>query len=422
MRVLVISAAFPPMQVGGADYALRVGQHLAGRGVDVHVLTARRAALMTDPRITVHPIMRTWGWAELPRLLRCARRVRPDVIDIHFHGAWYNHHPMITFAATVLKRALPGIRIVTHIEWPRPVSPAGRALGVRASGKLALLWAGSDRSVWGFGTLLHESDCVIVLSDSHRVMLEDALPGISGKCLLIPPPPLMRLSSLDHSEARDLGRRQLGVTEDDYVLVYFGYVYRQRGMATLLDALALLAPSWPALRLVVIGAGLDGAAGVAYYESMRARASSLDLGDRIHWTGYYHTDSEDASLYLHAADTCVLPFEGGLHLNNSSFASAAVHGLPIVSTRADTVEPAFRDGGNVMLCPPGDAAALAAAIRALASDEALRGRLRAGALAAAREWFDWDTAMDRTMEAFGWSGISGTRSHSDVSIDPSCIR
>jgi len=175
-------------------------------------------------------------------------------------------------------------------------------------------------------------------------------------------------------------------------------------MRTLIDALAMLAPNWPALRLVVIGAGLDGAAGGAYYEAMRDHAASLGLSDRIHWTGYYHAESEDASRYLHAADTCVLPFEAGVFLNNSSFAAAAAHGLPIISTRAEVVESAFRDGDNVILCPPRDAAAIATAIRTVAHDGALRDRLRTGALAAARDWFDWDTTIDRTMEAFGNTG------------------
>ena len=399
----MISAAFPPMKVGGADYALRVCQNLVGRGLDVHVLTTRRADLVTDPLIAIHSIMRAWGWRELPRLLNCARRVRPDVIDIHFNGEWYDNHPMITFVATLLKQMLPGTRVVTHIEWPTPVSPAGWSLVVRAWRKLALLWSRRDRSDWGYGTLLRDSDTVVVLSDSHRVMLEEALPGINGKCLLIPPAPLMRMTSLDHAEARAAGRRQLGASDDDYLLVYFGYVYRQKGVDTLIDALGMLAPIWPALRLVVIGAGLDGAAGVAYYEAMQDRASSLGLRDRIHWTGYYHTESENASLYLHAADTCVLPFEAGLFLNNSSFAAAAAHGLPTISTRADAVESAFLDGENVILCTPGDAAAVATAIRAVANDSAFRDRLRTGALAAARDWFDWDTTIDRTMRAYGYA-------------------
>ncbi len=389
------------MQVGGADYALRVCQRLVDRGLDVHVLTTHRADLVTDPRIVMHPIMRRWGWRELATLLRCARAVRPDVIDIHFHRLWYHNHPMITFAATVLRRMLPGTRIVTHIEYPAPMSPAQWSLAARARRKLAFLWSRRERPSWGYGTLLRDSDRVIVLSDSHRVRLEEALPGISTKCLLIPPAPLMRMTSMDHVAARAAGRQQLGLSDREYVLVYFGYVYKQRGISTLIDALALLAPDWPALRLVVIGAGLDGAVGGAYYDAMRDHASSLGLSNRIHWTGYYHAESEDASCYLHAADSCILPFVAGVFLNNSSFAAAAAHGLPIISTRADTMESAFRDGDNVILCPPGDAAAIATAIRAVADDAVLRDRLRVGALAAAREWFDWDTTIDRTLEAFG---------------------
>jgi hypothetical protein len=42
MKVLIISAAFPPMQAGEADHALHLCQHLAARGLDTHVLTTKK--------------------------------------------------------------------------------------------------------------------------------------------------------------------------------------------------------------------------------------------------------------------------------------------------------------------------------------------------------------------------------------------
>ena len=47
------------------------------------------------------------------------------------------------------------------------------------------------------------------------------------------------------------------------------------------------------------------------------------------------------TLYLCAADICVLPFNVGVRLNNSSFAAAAAHGLPIVTTRGEMLESAL---------------------------------------------------------------------------------
>src|SRR5262249_1266448 len=104
--------------------------------------------------------------------------------------------------------------------------------------------------------------------------------------------------------------------------------------------------------------------------------------------------------YLRAADACVLPFDQGMFLNNSTFAAAVTHGLPVVTTRGDSVEAPFRDGVNVMLCPPKDPAALATALEKMAPDEGLRGRIRGGALRLAGECFSWDRVIERTLHVF----------------------
>ena len=87
-------------------------------------------------------------------------------------------------------------------------------------------------------------------------------------------------------------------------------------------------------------------------------------------------------------------------MNNSSFSSAAAHGLPIVTTRDSALEPQFVHGENVFLCPPESPEALADAIRDLMDDAALRGKLGEGSLRLARDWYSWETAMDKTLALF----------------------
>jgi putative zinc binding protein len=59
----------------------------------------------------------------------------------------------------------------------------------------------------------------------------------------------------------------------------------------------------------------------------------LGIADKVIWTGEYAWDSDEASVYLHTADACVLPFNDGVTLNRSSLGAAAFHGLPIVTTK-----------------------------------------------------------------------------------------
>lgn len=93
----------------------------------------------------------------------------------------------------------------------------------------------------------------------------------------------------------------------------------------------------------------------------------------------------------------MLPFDYGVSMNNSRFAAAAAHALPIISTRGPILESPFVHGDNVLLCPPRDPDALAGAIESLMHEPGLRERLAAGALAMPREWFSWDRAIERTL-------------------------
>jgi glycosyltransferase involved in cell wall biosynthesis len=126
----------------------------------------------------------------------------------------------------------------------------------------------------------------------------------------------------------------------------------------------------------------------------------LGIGTKVIWLNGYDSDSDEGSLYLHAADACVLPFDQGVTLNRSSFAAAAAHGLPIISTQGEKLESAFKDQQNVSLVRPGDAQALARAIQSLIRDPALQRQLRKGAAQLADEWFSWERAVERTIQTF----------------------
>lgn len=400
MRVLIISATFPPMKSGGAHYAFHFAQNLAARGAEVHVLTSQIADVELPEGVSVHPLMRDWSWRELPKLLRFARRLRPDVINLHFHGLIYNNNPMITFALTALKWMLGGVRVVTLIEYPTGV-------------KLKLTYSPASflyRAAWRvfrtgdleYGTILRESDCVILLSDSHVRTLESRYRLGASKWAVIPPPPLINMAP-EGCESRRRGRTALGVSDNEFVLMYFGYVYPQKGLETLLDALRLVAIRRNGIRLVVVGGSneviLKEIGRPHYTDELREMTRRLGLEDAVIWTGFCGNDTDEVSVYFRSADACVLPFDTGVYLNNSTFTVAAMHGLPIVTTRPDVLDRGIADGENVMLCPPREPEALAAAIESVVDDETLRVNLSRGALQLAQH-LTWDKAMEQTLKIF----------------------
>jgi glycosyltransferase involved in cell wall biosynthesis len=329
------------------------------------------------------------------------KQCSPDAILMIYIGFIYNDHPMTTFAATIRKFALPRVPFVTQFENVMGAPAEKCSLVTRVIRKIAIRWVGGKGVDYQFGTLLRDSDRVIVLAGRHEAQLAELHPAIAKKCAFIPPPPTLTVLERGNGVPRQAGRERLSVKSDDFVLMYFGYVYAYKGLETLLSAFRLVRSRGRSAKLVIAGgtpAHLHEQR-LSYLKELKALATALRIENDVVWTGPWDWDSDVSSLYLHAADVCVLPFDGGVRMNNSTFAAAAAHGLPIISTRGSTLERFFLHEENVFLCPPRDPEALAAAIQTVMDRADLRACLASGASKLADEWFSWDRAAERTLTA-----------------------
>ena len=399
------------MRSGGGEYAFRLCQRLSEAGVDVHALVSEGAHTTAERRFSIYPIMHCWGWSELPRLLRLVRRVRPDVVNIHFTGEIYHHQPMITFLPSVLRRLFADISVVTLIEYPTGANLDLVSSTARLIRKGISILVGRNGVDWGYGTLLRDSQGLIVLSDQHRQILEDHLLNISQKTIVVPPPPLLNISTEEHSIARQRGRELLAVGAEEFLVAYYGFLYPGKGIETLLEALRLVNQQGKPIVLALIGGSneviLRSINRTGYVQELEALCARFEIQDKVRFTGYYPSESDYGSRCLNAADLCVLPFDEGVMLNRSSVAAAAVHGLPIVTTKGPTLESPFIDKKNVFLCPPKDPRAMADAILLFLSDGQLRERLRTGTLELARDCYSWDRTVERTITLFHESKTQG---------------
>ena len=79
--------------------------------------------------------------------------------------------------------------------------------------------------------------------------------------------------------------------------------------------------------------------------------------------------------------------------------AALAHGRPVISTSPRVPLPELCEGENVLLVPPDDSEALAAAVARLAADPALRQRIGDGAKVLSRQ-FSWDHIATRTANLF----------------------
>jgi glycosyltransferase involved in cell wall biosynthesis len=105
----------------------------------------------------------------------------------------------------------------------------------------------------------------------------------------------------------------------------------------------------------------------------------------------------DAAAQLAHVQFCVQPSnDEGLP---NAILEAMAAGVPVVATRVGGIPELIHDGVDGLLVPPGDPAALAAAIARLASDEALRVRLGAAARERARA-FSWEACTDQHVRLY----------------------
>jgi len=398
-KVLIISGVFPPTRIAEGDHVLHLCKELSSQGLDISVLTTEGATGDGNLPFRVHPIMRDWNWMELGRLIATAKRFAPDTVLLWFVGHIYKFHPMISLVPTILKRVLPGVRVVTQITFPIATKPWETSYASRSIRKAVVAATGSEGADYYYGTLLRDSDQVIVMANSHLKEFAKVWPRVVGKSVLIPPPPLVTMSR-DSAETRREGRQRLGFSQSDFVFGFFGRLRRFKGLETLVEAFQRVRARHTNAKLAVIG-GAD----VNWFkedwnvERLHEAARAHGIADSIAWTGEYPWDSNLGSTYLRSIDAAILPFDGGIDLNNSSFAAVAAHGLPTVATRGVELEPQFRDGENILLCAPKDPPALAAAMERVMIEGALRDRLTSGIEVLANDWFSWQVSAERTIAA-----------------------
>lgn len=158
------------------------------------------------------------------------------------------------------------------------------------------------------------------------------------------------------------------------VLAAVGRLEHQKGFDLLLRAFAAIAGDCPEWQLVIWGEGPLRAA-------LTAQIHSLGLADRARLAGL----STAPGAWLGAATAFVLSsrYEGF----PNALAEAMAAGLPVAAFACD-FGPAdlIDDGADGLLVAGGDVAALAGAMRRLATDPALRSRLGASAQSSMRRF------------------------------------
>jgi len=270
-----------------------------------------------------------------------------------------NHLDVV--AGLRLRRLVAGHDVVHfHTARAHALAPFCRGRGARlvVTRRMDYVPAGGAWTRWLYNGAV---DAVVAISEGVRAALLRA--GVRPERIRIVPSAVDLGRITAPPDARERVRGAWGAARDDVVVLVPGALEARKGHAVLLDAAALLAAGGERrLRYVFCG---DGAAREALVHA------AAPLGHTVRFEGF----RDDIGACLAAADIVALPsLQEGLGVAALEGAAAA---RPVVASRVGGLGEAVADGETGLLVAPGDAAALAAALRTLAADAALRARLGA---------------------------------------------
>ncbi len=361
-RPLRIGITCYPLIGGSGILATALGSELALRGHEVHFFSSARPIRLdlSQPGISFHEVvvneydLFTYPDYTLPLAVRMAQIARDAELDV-FHVHYAVPHATAAYLAVQMlgnsmKRAP---RIITTLHGTDTT-----LLGQDPSYRPAIEHA------------LSHSDAITTVSESLRqetvatFQLDQPVEVIRNFFV-----PSGRMRSRE-----EIGR-ELGLTNDEFLVVHISNVRPLKRIDLLLQSFATARSARP-LRLLILAGG-----SFAPYETM---LDQLGVCDRV----TVKEQVRDVEEYLNAADAGLYTSESesfGLSILETLF-----HGKPVVAFRVGGIPEVMVDGENGFLHSFGDVDAVARSIALLADSPAEASRMGAAGRQRAESLFTAD--------------------------------
>jgi glycosyltransferase involved in cell wall biosynthesis len=344
LRALIVSGIWPPDVGGPASHAPEVADFLRARGHDVEVVTTADG----PPAAEAYPVR--WVRRSLPPGVRHVEGIRLVAtrarhVDVVYTTGMFGRSSL----GSLVARTPFVVKLTADPAYER-----ARRWGLWR-GSLDDFQRGAPLSTLPL-RLARDADvraaAHVVTPSSYLRELAIAWGVPPDRATVLPNPAPQIPEAVGSS--RDELRRELGF--DGPTLVFAGRLTAQKSLDVGIEAARRAG-----VALVIAGDGPDRAAlerlGGARFLGARPREAVLEL--------------------FRAADASLLSssWENFPHTVVESLAA----GTPVIATRTGGVGEVVRDGENGLVVEPGDAEALAEAIRRYFADAELQARLRANA-------------------------------------------
>ena len=167
---------------------------------------------------------------------------------------------------------------------------------------------------------------ILTCSDFVRKSISDFMPNCKAQTLYN----AIDTNSFFPQRRHHIKREDIGLKQDDFVIVYSGRINKEKGVSELIDAILLLKDIIN-IKLMIIGGSFYGNATDEddFVKSLKSKAQTIE--DKIIFTGF--VPYKNIPDYLQLADIAVLP-----SMWNEPFGLTIVEamaaGLPLITTRS----------------------------------------------------------------------------------------
>lgn len=172
-------------------------------------------------------------------------------------------------------------------------------------------------------------------------------------------------------------------------LLFAGRLVEKKGLTDLLDAVALLRPTFPDLDLVIIGDG-------PLAQALKEKTERLQLNDTVRFLGSVPNDAVPD--IMRTSQLAVFPFKTARGGDEEGLGLVVVEamgcGVPVVVGAVPAVLDVVEHERNGLLVPSDDPTALAQAIMRLLTDRQFAERLSTQARQDVIGRFDWQSVAD----------------------------
>lgn len=377
MRILVVNYEFPPVGGGGGNVSANIAKQLVNLGVEVFVFTSHYKNLPLQEKKDGYMIYRvrtirrrldrcsvvemvSWMIISIYPLLKMIRKIKPDIVHIHF--------------------AVPGgplgyiIKKVYKIPYVMTLH-GGDVRGFEASIQPNLLFTLLDfliKLIWrnADGVIAVSKNLQDLAKEQYQVNVHYIPNGVDVNYFL---------------PAKDSRKKDERIT-----IIFVGRITKQKGLKYLLKSIPIvLQMTNIPIQLEIIGDG------DLRYENEKL-ANDLDIKKYVEFRGWLST--EDVLSYLRRADIFILPSIAEAFPTTVTLQAMAC-GLPIIASNLPDAEKLIQPGENGFLFPIGDSKRLAEYITTLIQNQNLREEMGRKSRQKALE-YQWINIAQKYLEFF----------------------